>query len=204
MEKESENTDAVLPSHKRKRHDTCEDKYDIESAFEAKERECAAVDEHIGFTAFNMDDELEEGHFDDEGTFIFRRDKEQLADWWIDNVDRSQLAEVKHKENKDDDCEPEIDLKKCYAEIVDFMIPHETVANAIQRLGKINKNTQKDKQKRQSEESVSDERAKVREKLSQIISLADRILQTGDTDVYEKTYEQIVYINNKHEAENCG
>jgi len=33
------------------------------------------VEEGVKFTPFNMKEELEEGHFDSEGTYIFSKDK---------------------------------------------------------------------------------------------------------------------------------
>ena len=34
------------------------------------------IEEGMRFTPFNMKEELEEGHFDKEGTYIFKKEKE--------------------------------------------------------------------------------------------------------------------------------
>ncbi len=40
------------------------------------------VEDGVRFTPFNMREELEEGHFDSEGTYIFKKDKV----WFVLNV----------------------------------------------------------------------------------------------------------------------
>ena len=40
----------------------------------------------MGYTAFNMKEELEEGRFDKEGHYIPNKDKE-IKDYWLDNID---------------------------------------------------------------------------------------------------------------------
>lgn len=44
-------------------------------------------DGSIKITPFNMEDEMEEGHFDKDGMFIFNRDKPEIRDNWLDNID---------------------------------------------------------------------------------------------------------------------
>lgn len=41
---------------------------------------------NVGFTAFNMKEELEEGHFDKEGHYLWNKEKE-IRDNWLDNID---------------------------------------------------------------------------------------------------------------------
>ena len=44
------------------------------------------IEEGIRFTPFNMKEELEEGHFDSEGMYIQKKEK-QIQDSWIENID---------------------------------------------------------------------------------------------------------------------
>lgn len=43
-------------------------------------------DEGVSITPFNLDEEMEEGHFDAEGNYFIKKDKE-IKDNWLDNID---------------------------------------------------------------------------------------------------------------------
>lgn len=43
-------------------------------------------DDEVKFTPFNMKEELEEGHFDADGHYQWKKDKE-IKDNWLDNID---------------------------------------------------------------------------------------------------------------------
>lgn len=45
-----------------------------------------AKETKVGFTAFNMKEELEEGHFDKNGHYLWKKEK-QIRDNWLDNID---------------------------------------------------------------------------------------------------------------------
>lgn len=36
--------------------------------------------------AFNMKEDMEDGHFDQDGTFIFKKKDELIKDAWLDNI----------------------------------------------------------------------------------------------------------------------
>ena len=44
-------------------------------------------DGDIQIMPFNMQEELEEGHFDKDGHYIWKDDKELIKDHWLDNID---------------------------------------------------------------------------------------------------------------------
>uniref|UniRef100_A0AC35GED8 CD2 antigen cytoplasmic tail-binding protein 2 n=1 Tax=Panagrolaimus sp. PS1159 TaxID=55785 RepID=A0AC35GED8_9BILA len=48
-------------------------------------------------TPFNMDDDLEEGHFDKSGNFIFDKKTEDLKDPWYDSVDWNKVQTTEDK-----------------------------------------------------------------------------------------------------------
>lgn len=39
-----------------------------------------------GFTAFNLNEELQEGRFDKDGHYVWKKEKE-IRDNWLDNID---------------------------------------------------------------------------------------------------------------------
>lgn len=126
----------------------------------------------ITITPFNIKDELKEGHFDDQGTFIFNKEKEEIRDNWIDNIDWQTIKEVEgskqtsqQKADQDDSDESsedegykrnekKTDSIDCLKRLIELMNPDETVQRAMQRLGKsklktTNKNANKYRQKGQ-------------------------------------------------------
>jgi hypothetical protein len=36
---------------------------------------------------FNMNEEMEEGYYDEEGNFVFNKEKDEIHDQWLDNLD---------------------------------------------------------------------------------------------------------------------
>lgn len=53
----------------------------------------SAPEANVGFTAFNMKEELEEGHFDKDGHYLWKKEK-QIRDNWLDNIDWVQVSEI--------------------------------------------------------------------------------------------------------------
>lgn len=43
-------------------------------------------DEGVPITPFNLEEEMQEGHFDSEGNYFIKKD-EQIRDNWLDNID---------------------------------------------------------------------------------------------------------------------
>lgn len=43
-------------------------------------------DEGVPITPFNLDEEMQEGHFDSEGNYFIKKDQE-IRDNWLDNID---------------------------------------------------------------------------------------------------------------------
>ena len=57
--------------------------------FQVRGQEKATIeyDDGIKIMAFNMNEEMEEGHYDDEGNYVFDKKKDDVHDNWLDNVD---------------------------------------------------------------------------------------------------------------------
>lgn len=97
----------------------------------------------VRLTAFNMREELEEGHFDKDGHFIWNNEKE-IRDNWLDNIDWQKIKTgVRVKPDTaakgladDSDSEGEtFDEIDTYKQLVAYMKPKETVNIALRRLG---------------------------------------------------------------------
>lgn len=91
---------------------------------EAKTKE---FDDEIKLTPFNMKDEMDEGDFDKDGYYHWKKDKDEIKDAWLDNIDWANInsfkksdrlttekkqSEKKNEEGEDDDEEEDDDEKE--------------------------------------------------------------------------------------------
>lgn len=168
---------------------------------EGFEKSSVEFDGNTKITPFNMEEELEDGHFDKEGTFIFKKNNE-IRDNWLDNVDWNKVANNSTKiasstDDSDSDLVPEAnyDLNKSYSQLIELMNPGETVQKAIKRYGK--------KKRKLSSKPSTD--CDDKSKLLILIEVADKILlSTGDYDIYDKTYEDLELHLKKKDASESG
>jgi len=133
-------------------------KYDImtEDDVEGQEDQTVDFDDGEKITPFNMREEMEEGHFDKQGNYFFKKDAD-IKDAWLDNVDWKKIRQTESTEKEspgdedDDDPDDEDDDANLedytpsvigwkekiplYEEIISLMLPGENVFKAIKRLG---------------------------------------------------------------------
>ncbi|XP_011494648.1 PREDICTED: CD2 antigen cytoplasmic tail-binding protein 2 homolog [Ceratosolen solmsi marchali] len=182
-----------------------EENYDImhENDIEGVEEGPSAPETNVGFTAFNMKEELEEGHFDKEGHYHWKKEKE-IRDNWLDNIDWLKVrAKPKNKGNNstqdkesDDDSDDESDFMfdstPLYKQILEYLKPGETVSKALCRLGKGKKKlttAERWKRKKDPNAVVEDENSI---NITKLTELANELLtRTGNMDIYQESYEQI-------------
>ncbi|CAH2254795.1 CD2 antigen cytoplasmic tail-binding protein 2 homolog [Pararge aegeria] len=173
---------------------------------EGEEDGTGGMEGEITITPFNMKEELEEGHFDTEGHYHWKKEKE-IRDGWLDNIDWVKVKgrpEDKYKIFKDeqstskgifddsdsDEEQPDekYDIIANYQEIILFMKPKETIAKTLQRLGANSKISSAERWKRKKA-GIVDESSK---SVTRITELANQILtKEGNMDIYQETYEKI-------------
>lgn len=142
-----------------------------------------------------MQEEMELGHFDKQGHFIWKNEKE-VRDNWLDNIDWQQIksnAKITDDSMKglgeDSDDDDEIfDEIKTYKLIITYMKAGETISKALRRLGG---NTEKlssiERLKRKKAGTLNSNK-----EVTELTELADKILSNlGNMDVYQETYEEI-------------
>ncbi|XP_076755480.1 CD2 antigen cytoplasmic tail-binding protein 2 homolog holn1 [Xylocopa sonorina] len=190
--------------------DANEDNYNIMSddEIEGAEEGPSAPETNVGFTAFNMKEELEEGHFDKQGHYLWNKEKE-IRDNWLDNIDWMQIkpsstASVKKKSESskkhglaDSDSDDEgLDIMfnptQFYKQILEYLQPGETVSKALCRLGKGKKRlSTADRWKRKQEKKpVEEDQNSI--SITKLTELANELLtRTGNMDIYQESYEQI-------------
>ncbi|XP_046353706.2 CD2 antigen cytoplasmic tail-binding protein 2-like [Haliotis rufescens] len=193
------------------------DKYELldDEDIEGQEDGISDVVEGIQVTPFNMAEEMEEGHFDKDGMFIFEKDKAQIRDSWMDNIDWVKVKETQIKRDlkrslSDSDEElPPFDEKAVYAEILPMLQPGETIAKALRRIGG-NQNlsaSQRLKLKKQKKlenknnSSTEDEAQERKARMAKLTELADSFVSNGIMDIYEMTCEKITHTLKKMESQ---
>lgn len=152
-----------------------------------------------------MKEELEEGHFDADGHYLWKKEKE-IKDNWLDNIDWVKIkkdSNYKEKYNAaglpDSEAESSTDeeeeakaqafnLTSAYQNIISMMKPRETVKKTLQRLGGGKKISSAERWKRKKA-GIADESAI---EVTKFTGFCDEILtRTGNMDIYEETYETI-------------
>ncbi|KAM9785016.1 CD2 antigen cytoplasmic tail-binding protein 2 isoform X3 [Syngnathus typhle] len=80
---------------------TQNNKYDILASDDVDGQENATIDydEGVSITPFNLEEEMEEGHFDSEGNYFVKKE-EQIRDNWLDNIDWVKIKEQPFKQKK--------------------------------------------------------------------------------------------------------
>ncbi|VEN50014.1 unnamed protein product [Callosobruchus maculatus] len=163
-------------------------------------------------TAFNMKEEMEEGHFDKEGHFIWKNEKE-IRDNWLDNIDWQKIKSTPGAKEKygvdesglgtetdsESDAEEEFDEIGTCKKMLDYMKPKETVNKALKRLGGADmKLSSVERLRRKKAGTLQDNK-----EVTELTELANQILtKLGNMDIYQETYEQIKAKIDKTEMKN--
>uniref|UniRef100_A0A2M4BRI3 Putative cd2 antigen cytoplasmic tail-binding protein 2 n=1 Tax=Anopheles marajoara TaxID=58244 RepID=A0A2M4BRI3_9DIPT len=168
----------------------------------------ARTDGETKITPFNMKEEMEEGHFDADGHYLWKKTAE-VKDHWLDNIDWVKLKnDPNYKERPDkgdnrglgdsSDSDSEDENKKgakfddiaTYRQMLELMEPKESVKRALQRLGKgTAKLTTAQRWKLKKAGQAPDESSA---KITKLTALSNDILtNSGNMDVYEETFEMI-------------
>ncbi|KAK2833076.1 hypothetical protein Q5P01_016965 [Channa striata] len=76
-------------------------KYDILASDDVEGQEGATIDfdEGVSITPFNLEEEMQEGHFDSEGNYFIKKEQ-QIRDNWLDNIDWVRIKEQPIKQKK--------------------------------------------------------------------------------------------------------
>ncbi|XP_039979784.1 CD2 antigen cytoplasmic tail-binding protein 2 [Xiphias gladius] len=215
--------------------DTNSSKYDILANDDVEGQEGATIDfdEGVSITPFNLEEEMQEGHFDSEGNYFIKKEQ-QIRDNWLDNIDWVRIKEQpfkqkkkglgakrtrragdedeaeeekqreeqqadreKEEEEEEEEREPAEDPLASYTQhqlteaVVELLLPGETVATALRRLGGLGG---RKKGKLREENEPTEETKRDTEKLDRLTALADRLVGSGMFEIYQQTYEKLVYL----------
>ncbi|KAJ7741508.1 hypothetical protein DFH07DRAFT_964858 [Mycena maculata] len=168
----------------------------------------------MGFeiSSFNMRDEMEEGKFTEDGTYVKSFDPHGVHDRWMEGLDdreiklarrRKRQQERQQKERiraEEKELEESGGKGAFEMELLAMLNKGETVLEALHRLGveakKSGKGTKKAGKLKADDAMNVDKSAEPRSDapstIERITHLASTIMSLGDTDIYSKTYEELV------------
>jgi len=148
-------------------------------------------------TPFNLEDEEEEGYFDDTGNFVFNKEKNNIRDSWLDSIDTAKIAKLPQKEEREETPDPFAMLSpiEILEQIVTLLNKGESVAKALKRYGGTQLSASqrlKMKKKLKKGEKLPDTQSD-KVSLEKLTTLADYMLNKGRDDIYQETYEKFSY-----------
>ncbi|KAF7338221.1 CD2 antigen cytoplasmic tail-binding protein 2 [Mycena venus] len=169
--------------------------------------------EGMGFemSSFNMRDEMEEGKFTEDGTYVKSFDPHGVHDRWMEGLDereiklarrrkrqheRQQKERMRAEEKEIEESGGKGALEK---ELLSMLNKGETVLEALQRLGVQAKKSGQTKKAGKSKaddvmnvDKSAHKTASAPSAIERITHLASTIMSLGDTDIYSKTFEELV------------
>ncbi|CAG8702196.1 7810_t:CDS:1, partial [Acaulospora colombiana] len=168
-------------------------------------------------TKFNMKEEMEEGKFAEDGTYVRSYDANEVHDRWLEGVNERDMkaarrakrrAERKEREREKQEAkelgidgsdevvvggettegkDPKIAMEM---QLVAFLRPGESVLEALARLGREKK--KKDKKSKQKEDTTNDSKPVHKTAdIDKLTALASALM-VNDPDVYSTTYEALL------------
>ncbi|GBE82170.1 hypothetical protein BKA93DRAFT_741052 [Sparassis latifolia] len=171
----------------------------------------------MGFelSSFNMREEMEEGKFAADGTYVKSFDPHAVHDRWMEGLDEKEIKQARRnrrhreKEQREKMKAEEEELRQLGGkdviekDLVGMLKKGETVLEALQRLGAQAKKSGRSKQsmkpnnRRKAELNgdamqVDKDVPKETSQIDFITHLASTLMSLGETDIYSKTYEELV------------
>ncbi|KAH8116798.1 hypothetical protein DFH11DRAFT_1577595 [Phellopilus nigrolimitatus] len=176
----------------------------------------------MGFelSSFNMREEMEEGKFTEDGSFVRTFDPHAIHDRWLDDTDDREMKRARRAKRVQEKAEKEKlkaeareaqqtgnkeDIEK---EMLSILKRGETVLEALARLGakaKKTKGKEKSTKKPRTHRSSMDvdgkgkppptpkqDPSKPKTQIEHLTTLASSIMSFGDVDIYSKTYEHLL------------
>ncbi|KAG1707376.1 hypothetical protein DVH05_026567 [Phytophthora capsici] len=151
-------------------------------------------------TAFDMEDEKDEGHFDAEGNFVWDDEAKKVQEEaWLDDISQQQMGAAKSAKNRrqfrDEQTEETMTEEAANRTLSTLLKPRETVLQALKRLGSKKQtrsrpgNKRKQAQRNETEPIQTEEEKK---QFEQVTEAADFLMRSGEVDVYSQIKEEFI------------
>uniref|UniRef100_A0A915PDI3 Uncharacterized protein n=2 Tax=Meloidogyne TaxID=189290 RepID=A0A915PDI3_9BILA len=152
----------------------------------------------IKIMPFNMNDDLEEGHFDAFGTFIYNKKEAAIKDAWLDNIEwdkaKDAAGEKWGKLNDDEkinEKEDDLELKTIYSKLLELLGVGETIDGALKKLNSqkgLSASEERKKRwaaKKAGNSSLPVQNDSIQNKIAELTSLADSLISLGHMEAYQ-------------------
>ncbi|KAG2158221.1 uncharacterized protein EDB93DRAFT_1077398 [Suillus bovinus] len=157
----------------------------------------------MGFelSSFNMREEMEEGKFAADGTYVRSFDAHAVHDRWMEDLDVKEIKLARRRKRQQERIQrekmraEEIELEQSGGkgalemQLVGMLKKGETVLEALQRLGAKAKQNSHDTAMAVNKVA---EKPKGLNDIDIITHLASNLMSLGDTDIYSRSYEELV------------
>ncbi|KXN86906.1 LIN1-like protein [Leucoagaricus sp. SymC.cos] len=161
-------------------------------------------------SSFNMREEMEEGKFTADGMYVRTFDPHGQHDRWMDGLSEKEIKTARKRKKqqekiqKQKQVEEDRELRESGGKeaMEKQLLPHlkkgETVLEALQRLGAQSKKKQAKNKKntKHAPDAMSVDASSATKlpptDIELITHLASNLMSLGDTDIYSKTYEELV------------
>ncbi|BFZ55612.1 hypothetical protein PYCC9005_002653 [Savitreella phatthalungensis] len=175
---------------------------------------------------FNMEAEMEEGGFDEEGNYVRKaKDEHDTQDIWLRDVSRTDIdaARAAHERRAQADAahehaQAQKGTPELLATVLDFLQPSETLLEALQRVGASTKRTIRSKRNKSSTTASvavqgNDRDEHIKKQVQQVSQAASQLLTRMDLDIYDSEKELLMRAYRslsgkayemKHEEEDVG
>ncbi|KAK0483794.1 hypothetical protein IW261DRAFT_1550124 [Armillaria novae-zelandiae] len=153
-------------------------------------------------SSFNMREEMEEGKFTEDGSYVRSFDPHGVHDRWMDGVDEQEIKKARRRKRRmekiqkerikaeEQELEHSGGVPAMEKDLLPYLKKGETVLEALQRLGV---QAKKSKQSAKSKAVTNDDKKpSAPSDIEFITHLASNIMTLGDVDIYSKTYEELV------------
>lgn len=187
--------------------------------FESRDQDSEDDDEkkkEPKLTAFNMKQEMEEGHLDEKGNYILNKaDPQAFHDKWMEGISRKEInnarmaQEKREREEALKEAERQSTLpqseKDIYLALVEYVKPGQSVQEALTSLANslpkklpawkqkmLDKKNKNKKKEAATAQLTEEEEALRRKKVETITGLADQMMALGHFNIYEETLEMMV------------
>ncbi|PFH54277.1 hypothetical protein AMATHDRAFT_551 [Amanita thiersii Skay4041] len=183
--------------------DSADDEDEPEDEDDAERRKKAGMGYEL--SSFNMREEMEEGKFTEDGTYVRTFDPHGVHDRWMDGLSEKEIKQAKRrkrlqeKRQKEQMEAEEKELRESGGkdslekQLLPMLKKGETVLKALQRLGaRAKKSSKHITTTKHVGTDVATSADKAPSDIEQITHLASTIMSFGESDIYSKTYEELV------------
>ncbi|CAH0491599.1 unnamed protein product [Peronospora farinosa] len=155
--------------------------------------------ERRGMTAFDMEEEKDEGHFDANGNFVWDDEAKKQEEAWLEDVSEQQMGAAKHaksrREFRDEQTEETLTTETANKTLATLVRPRETVLQALKRLGSKKTRVRPGNKRKQTHSKEAETTAQTEEEkkqFEQITEAADFLMRLGEVEVYGQTKEEFI------------